>query len=223
MIALNHVDAVIFDCDGLLVDSEPCWFRAEESIFADYGRPYTTADQARLLGTEYRRAAAVMAAMLGRPQDADEVAGQLLARTAAQIRAGVEALPGAVAFARACAARVPVCVASNSPRELVDLMLRVVGLAALPVVTAADVAAPKPAPDLYLAACARVGAEPARAVAFEDSPTGARSARAAGLYVVAVPSLPGQQVDADLVRDTLADPALAAWAAGLPRRADSRG
>ncbi|GGK19805.1 haloacid dehalogenase [Pilimelia terevasa] len=199
------MDGVVFDCDGLLVDTEPCWFAAERSIFAEYGRVYGHAEQAQLIGTQYRAAAARMAAMLGRPQDAAPIADRLLARTAEAIRRDCQAMPGARELVGACAARGPVAVASNSPRALVDLSLAAAGFAALPVVTADDVPAPKPAPDVYLAACAALGVRPARAVAFEDSPTGARAARAAGLYVVAVPSLPDQPIDADLTLASLAD------------------
>ncbi|GGJ96895.1 haloacid dehalogenase [Pilimelia anulata] len=213
MIDWSRVDGVVLDCDGLLADTEPCWFRAEDSIFAEYGRRYGRAEQAELIGTEYRAAAARIAAMLGHPGHAERIADTLLSRVADEIRRGAHPMPGAVALARACAARLPVAVASNSPRPLVELTLAAIGLADLPVVTAADVPRPKPAPDVYAAACARLGVAPGRAVAFEDSPTGARAARAAGMYVVAVPSLPDQEFDADTRVPSLTDPVITDWLA----------
>ena len=83
--------------------------------------------------------------------------------------------------------------------------------------SAEEVARPKPAPDLYLRACELLGVEPSRCVAFEDSATGAASARAAGLYVIAVPSLPGE-LEHDWLLDSLADPELLAWVESLPAR-----
>lgn len=130
---------------------------------------------------------------------------------------GVAALPGAADLVRACAERLPVAVASNSPRSLLDTALGSSGLAELlPLSFAADeVAAPKPAPDLYLTACRALGADPGSCVAFEDSNTGIRAARAAGLHLVTVPSLAGQELDHDWLLGSLADPELQAWSRAL--------
>jgi beta-phosphoglucomutase-like phosphatase (HAD superfamily) len=104
-------------------------------------------------------------------------------------------------------------VASNSPRALLDLALRCAGFGAtIPVsVAAEEVPSPKPAPDLYLRACWMLGVPPGRALAFEDSPTGLRSAAAAGLRTVGVPGLAGLELAADLVVPSLADPRLLGW------------
>ena len=109
---------------------------------------------------------------------------------------------------------IPIAVASNSPRRFVDAALRSAALDYLftVVITADDVDQAKPAPDLYLQACAELSAEPAHSVAFEDSRTGAASARAAGLFVVGVPSAPGGTLDADALYGSLADPGLQSWA-----------
>jgi HAD superfamily hydrolase (TIGR01509 family) len=121
---------------------------------------------------------------------------------------GAAPLPGARELVEALVGRTPIAVASNSPETFVRAALEAAGLAAAftTVVTADQVAEAKPAPDTYLAACDRLGAGPARSVALEDSPTGVAAARAAGLYVVGVPSLPGVVLEADLVAESLAHP-----------------
>jgi HAD superfamily hydrolase (TIGR01509 family) len=215
--APTRVAAVVFDCDGLLVETESRWTIAETAVFDEYGFPFGPEQKAMLLGRAVEEAAPDMAEYFGRPGDADAIAADLLERVHREIAAQAEALPGALELVRACAARVPVAVASNSPRSLVDLALAPSGLGdLLPVrITIEDVERPKPWPDLFLEACRRLGADPASSVAFEDSGTGMRSARAAGLYVVGVPSLAGLEVDCDWQVESLADPELVAWAAAL--------
>lgn len=112
---------------------------------------------------------------------------------------------------------MPIAVASNSPRELLDAALWSAGLADCFTHTFAadEVRSPKPAPELYLTACETLGATPRRSVAFEDSATGIASARAAGLYVAVVPSLPGAGLDHDWLGTSLAEPELLDWAGGL--------
>lgn len=212
-------DAIIFDCDGLLVDTESRWSIAEASLFARHGFPFGPAQKELLIGHSIEDATARMAEHFGRPGTGNDIAAELLSRVRAAIDALAEPLPGAAEMVRACAAKVRVAVASNSPRDLLDLALKRSGLAELlPVSVAADeVSRPKPDPELYLAACARLGAEPSRSVAFEDSGTGVAAARAAGLYVVTVPSMPDARLDSDWQLDSLADPALLAWASAISR------
>lgn len=118
---------------------------------------------------------------------------------------------------RACTERVPVAVASNSPRELLETALRSAGLVDFLAhsFAADEVRSPKPAPDLYLTACRALGVAPTSSVAFEDSATGVASARAAGLHVAVVPSLAGTDLDHDWLGTSLADPQLLAWAETL--------
>jgi HAD superfamily hydrolase (TIGR01509 family) len=125
-------------------------------------------------------------------------------------------LPGARAIAETLRRRgIPVAVSSNSPRRFVDTALRSAGLHDLfeVLVSAEDAEHGKPAPDLYLAACSRLAAAPGRSVAFEDSSTGVASARAAGMFVIAVPSAPAALLDAHLIYDSLTHPDLVAWMA----------
>ncbi|GAA2604582.1 HAD family hydrolase [Paractinoplanes durhamensis] len=215
-----EVDAIVFDCDGLLVDTETCWTRAETAIFADHRHAFGLEQKKLLIGRTLRDGAAAMAAYFGRPQEVEAVTKRLHDLVAEELAAGADALPGARELVTAVRGRVPIAVASNSPRPFVEAALRSAGLADLftHVCTADDVENPKPAPDLYLTACAGLGATPARSVAFEDSGTGARSARAAGMFIIGVPSLPGVPLETDALYPSLADPALTDWAAALVGR-----
>jgi HAD superfamily hydrolase (TIGR01509 family) len=208
---------VVFDCDGLLVDTEGCWTRAETALFQAHGHDFGQEQKALVIGKSLADVGGVMADYFGRPGEGAVLAAELLDGVRRELAAGAQALPGAVELVRACAARVPVAVASNSPRVLLDAALSSSGLAGLFGVSFAadEVAAAKPAPDLYLAACAALGAEPSACVAFEDSGTGIAAARAAGLHLVVVPSLPSQSLDHDWRADSLADPALQAWSLAL--------
>ncbi|MEV4742581.1 HAD family phosphatase [Streptomyces sp. NPDC049555] len=211
-------DAVVFDCDGLLVDTESRWTVAETAVFAAHGHPFGPAQKALVVGRTLESAAEAMAAYFGCPDAGADIAADLLARVRRELARGAEALPGAVELVRACRAAVPVAVASNSPRELLDAALWSAGLTDFfPHSFAADeVLSPKPAPELYLTACEALGANPRRSVAFEDSATGIAAARAAGLYVAVVPSLEGTALDHDWLGTSLADPALQTWAGALP-------
>ncbi|MFF7964165.1 HAD family hydrolase [Streptomyces sp. NPDC007903] len=210
-------EAVVFDCDGLLVDTEVCWTVAESAIFAEHGHPFGPEQKALVIGRTLEAAGEAMAQYLGRPRAGAELAAELLERVRKELSRGATALPGAAELVRACRAAVPVAVASNSPRELLDVALWSAGLAGCFTHTFAadEVRSPKPAPELYLTACETLGATPRRSVAFEDSATGIASARAAGLYVAVVPSLPGADLDHDWLGTGLAEPELLDWAGGL--------
>lgn len=212
-------EAVVFDCDGLLVDTEACATVAETAIFAAHGHPFGPEQKALVIGRTVEAAGEAMAQYFGRPDAGAEIAAELLERVRKELSRGAAALPGAADLVRACRAAVPVAVASNSPRELLDAALWSAGLADCFThsFAADEVRSPKPAPELYLTACATLGAAPERSVAFEDSATGIASARAAGLYVAVVPSLPGAGLDHDWLGDSLADPAVRDWARGLGR------
>jgi HAD superfamily hydrolase (TIGR01509 family) len=209
-----HVDAVVFDCDGLLVDTETAWTRAETAIFAEHGHGFGLDQKKIVIGGTLEAAGLAMAGYFGRPGDGPRLARRLHYLVAAELAAGADPLPGARELVLSLRGRVPIAVASNSPRAFVRSALVSAGLDDLftEVFAAEDVEHPKPAPDLYLAACAGLGADPSRAVAFEDSRTGATAARAAGMYVVGVPSLPGVVLDTDAVFSTLTDPVLTRWA-----------
>ncbi len=136
------------------------------------------------------------------------MSAELYALALEEIANGAEPRPGAVELLRELDGRWPVAVASNSPRSHLLAGLTRTGLtdAFDVVIGVEDIAEPKPAPDIYLRACELLGVAPPESVALEDSPPGAAAARAAGLYVVGVPSVHGVELEADAVFDSLADP-----------------
>ena len=207
-------EAVVFDCDGLLVDSEPCWTVAETELFARYGLSFTMDYKAKLIGRSLPAAALVMAELFGEPQSsAARLETELFALVTEVVSAQAEAMPGAGELVAQIGNSVPVAVASNSPRALLDAALTRGGFTGVfPVSIAADeVSTPKPDPEMYHVACSRLGSNPERVLAFEDSMTGVASARAAGVRVVGVPTLKHDEFSADAVVASLIDPSLLRW------------
>jgi HAD superfamily hydrolase (TIGR01509 family) len=204
---------VVFDCDGLLVDTEPCWTIGETQLFARRGIGFGPREKALLIGKSLPTAAEGLAELFGAPGTAAAIAEELMLLVEQAVARSALAMPGALDVVAAAARRVPVAVASNSPRAMLDAALRRGGFdGTFPVSVAADeVVAAKPAPDMYLAACEALGVPPDRCLAFEDSMTGLRSAQAAGLRTVGVPTLRHEPFPADLVFESLADGRLLAW------------
>ena len=204
--------AIVFDCDGLLVDTEGCWTIAERELFRARGRPYEAADKQALIGVAVPTACALLAEAFADGSSAEQIERDLLARVHRVIAREGRAMEGATELLALALARLPTAVASNSPRSLLDLALGVAGFGALPAVTVAadEVENPKPEPDLYRTACARLGVAPGDALAVEDSATGVRAARAAGMRTIGVPTLRGVDIGADRTLSTLADPRLRA-------------
>ncbi len=203
--------AVVFDADGVLVDSEPAWAAARADLFARHGRRFGPGDVRRALGTGVAGTGELLAGLLGAPERVDALAAELLELLLEQVRARPPvALPGAAGLIGELRGRTPLAVASNAPRALLDTTLGATGLAGLAdvVVAADEVARPKPAPDLYVEALRRLGAPAAASVAVEDSPAGATSARAAGMWVIGVPSSAGVRLPADELAGSLRDASL---------------
>jgi HAD superfamily hydrolase (TIGR01509 family) len=191
--------AVVFDNDGLLLDTESVWTRAEQDLFARRGTEFTPGDKRELVGTSAEIAGGVLERRLGEPGRAAELIEELNALVVAELEHGVEAMLGARELLTALRRRgTPIGLVSNSPLVFVNRSLQLAGFEDLfdVVLSAHEVAAPKPAPDPYLEACRRLGVEPGPAVvALEDSPTGVAAARAAGLTVIGVPSIEGVALD----------------------------
>jgi HAD superfamily hydrolase (TIGR01509 family) len=210
--------AALFDNDGLTLDTESAWTRAEQALFARYGQTFTMEHKRELLGTAPAVSAAKLERMLGQPGSA--LSDELYALAVEEVAKTAEPMPGAVALLAALAdAGVPVGLVSNARRRFVEPALRAAGLneTFAVVVTVDDVARPKPAPDAYLAAAAALGAEPAACAVLEDSPTGLAAGRAAGALTIGIPSLPGVVLEADVVGASLEDPVV--WRAlGLEAR-----
>lgn len=204
----------MFDCDGLLLETESRWTIAEQVLCDRWGVAFSMELKRRLLGTHLDRAGEILADWFGKPtRDSAAMADQLISAYREAIdEHGVEPMPGALRLVTALAEQIPIAVASNTSFE--DTR-RVLSRSALPdhaftaIICAGGHVAPKPAPDVYLAACGAIDCEPARTVAFEDSPVGARSATAAGMVVVGVPSTNGVALEAHITIPTLehVDPA----------------
>jgi HAD superfamily hydrolase (TIGR01509 family) len=213
--------AVIFDNDGLTLDTEHTWTRAEAALYARYGAEFTLDHKREMLGTSGLKSALTMERHLDQPGRGDELRVELRDLVHAELDGtGVEPMPGVIELIEALVERgIPIALATNSGREFATRALRAAGLFErfAAVVSAEDVELPKPAPDVYLAAAAAVGAEPEACVALEDSQTGVAAATAAGMTVIGVPSFPGIDLSAaDLVAPSLRDPRV--WALlGLER------
>ena len=181
------LQAVLFDMDGTLVDTERLWWEAVQDIATGLGRPLTEADQPEVLGRPVEYTADWLGALTGAPDLGDRLHDEFTQR----VRTGIVPRPGALALLDALARDgVPTALVTASPRSVADSVLAVLGADRFRVsVTADDTARTKPDPDPYLAACRALGVDPARCVAVEDTPTGVHSAEAAGCAVLAVPSL----------------------------------
>jgi HAD superfamily hydrolase (TIGR01509 family) len=203
-------DAVVFDNDGLLLDTEEAWTRAESELFRRHGSTFTMDHKRDLIGSSHSIAAGKLEVMLDQPGAGRALMDELHALVMAEAAHDVEPRPGAVALVEALtAAGIPIAVASNSPRAFLDLVLKTSGMAERFAITVAgdEVPRPKPAPDIYVEACRRLRADPGKSIGLEDSPTGAQAAKAAGLTVIGVPYLPDLEIPpADLVAPSLADP-----------------
>jgi HAD superfamily hydrolase (TIGR01509 family) len=210
----DRFEAVVFDNDGLLLDTEAAWTRAEESLFERHGNSFTREHKRELIGTSPTTSAAKLEVMLDLPGRGPALMDELHELVMEEALSGVPARPGALELLESVrAAGLPVGVASNSAREFVERVLSVAGLLDGQidvVITASEVEHPKPAPDLYLSACAALGADPARAAALEDSAVGVTAAVAAGMYVIAIPYFPDLPIEgASLTAESLADPRVA--------------
>ena len=199
---------IVFDNDGLLLDTEPCWTRAQQAVFARRGRVFDLAAKQALVGTSPQTAAAVLERLLDAPGRGRELADEMYADALVEISHGANPRPHALELLRAASRVLPLAVASNAPRSHLLAGLRRTGLgnAFDAVLGVDDVENPKPSPDLYLRACELLGVPPAKVVALEDSPPGVAAARAAGLLVVGVPSVEGVELAADVVAPSLGDP-----------------
>ena len=187
--------AVVFDNDGLLLDTESVWTRAEQDLFERRGLEFTPADKMELVGTSAAIAGSVLERRLEEPGRAGALIEELNELVIAELEHGVEAMVGARELLAALRERgTPIGLVSNSPIEFVRRSLEIVAFGDRfdVVVSAHETAAPKPAPDPYLEACRRLGVEAGPSVvALEDSPTGVAAARAAGLTVIGIPSIEG--------------------------------
>lgn len=184
------IEAVVFDMDGVLIETEELWDEVREQLAQETGARYDAVAQRAMMGMSAPEWSAYME-QLGVPGPPAAIDAEVVRRLIARYRERLPLIPGAVdAVQRLAAAGFTLAVASSSNRVLIDLVLAESGLAPLFTATASseEVARGKPSPDVYLEACRRIGVDPAAATAVEDSHSGIRSAKAAGLRVVAIPN-----------------------------------
>jgi HAD superfamily hydrolase (TIGR01509 family) len=183
-------EAVVFDMDGVLIASEEVWDAVREEYVRERGGHYDAEVQRALMGmssTEWSRYLHETAGVPGTPEVInDDVVRRMLAAYEREL----PLVDGAAAAVRRLAARFPLAVASSSNRPLIDTVLETAGLASLfaATVSSEEVAHGKPAPDVYLEAARRLGVAATRCTAVEDSHGGIRSAKAAGMRVIAIPN-----------------------------------
>jgi HAD superfamily hydrolase (TIGR01509 family) len=183
------IEAVVFDLDGVLIDSEPVWEEVRRDLVAEHGGQWPPDAQHRLMGMSTPEWARYLTGELGVRLPPEQAAAVVTERMAARYSGRLPLLPGAAGAVRALAAHWPLGLASSSPPSLIAAVLDASALRGCfrAAMSTEQVAAGKPAPDIYLAVTAALGVQPGRCAAVEDSANGLRSAAAAGLRVIAIP------------------------------------
>ncbi len=183
------IEAVVFDLDGVLIDSEPVWEQVRRGLVTERGGHWASDAQRRLMGMSTPEWARYLSEDLGVGLPPGEVAAIVTDRMAARYREHIPLLPGAAGAVRRLAGRWPLGLASSAPAVLIETVLQSAGLRPDFQVTMSTEQVPrgKPAPDIYLAVAGCLGVAAASCAAVEDSSNGLRSAAAAGLRVIAVP------------------------------------
>jgi HAD superfamily hydrolase (TIGR01509 family) len=215
-----RLSAVIFDLDGVLLESEQVWSAAKRELTLARGGVWSEAAEHEMLGMSSTEWSRYMRDQLRVPMEPSEISAAVVELVARRYREELPLIDGADAAVRALAARFPLGLASSSNRQIIDLVLELTGWAALFSVTVSseEVAHGKPAPDVYLETVGRLGVAAGSGAAAEDSGAGISSALAAGLTVVAIPNRaypPDPEIlrQADVVLDSLSQ--LEAAIAGL--------
>jgi HAD superfamily hydrolase (TIGR01509 family) len=205
------IEGVIFDLDGVLLDSEHVWDEIREQLARERGGRWHERAQREMMGMSSLEWSRYMHDEIGVPDPPEEISAEVVRRLEAVYRDHLPTVPGAKEAVERMADRWPLALASSSNRELIVLALQLLGVADRfqAIVSSEEVARGKPAPDVYLEAARRLAVSPDRAAAVEDSHNGIRSAKAAGMRVIAIPNRrfpPGEDAlaEADLVVETLA-------------------
>jgi HAD superfamily hydrolase (TIGR01509 family) len=184
------ISAVVFDLDGVLLDSEQVWDEVREQLTRERGGRWHENAQREMMGMSSTEWSRYMRDSLGLSEPPEEISAEVVRRLEDRYRTQLPLLDGAREAAERLAARWPLGLASSSNRELIDLVLDVSGLARFFRVTVSseEVRRGKPAPDVYLEAARRLEVGPESCAAVEDSSNGIRSAKAAGMRVIAIPN-----------------------------------
>jgi HAD superfamily hydrolase (TIGR01509 family) len=183
------IEAVVFDLDGVLVDSEPVWEQVRRQVVAEHGGHWAPDAQQRLMGMSTGEWARYLGEDLGVGLPPGQIAALVIERMAARYTEHLPLMPGAVEAVRRLAAHWPLGLASSSPQPLIETVLDAASLRSSfeTTMSTEQVSRGKPAPDIYLAVTGQLGRQPERCAAVEDSSNGLRSAAAAGLHVIAIP------------------------------------
>lgn len=184
------IDAVVFDLDGVIIASEELWDEVRENLARERGGRWSAQAQADMMGMSSTEWSRYLHEVVGLPESPEEINREVVRRMLGRYSDHLPLIDGAVDAVKRLAARWPLGLASSSNRELIDHVLELSGLASCFKVTVSseEVERGKPAPDVHLEAARRLGVEPSRSVAIEDSASGIRSAHAAGMHVVAIPN-----------------------------------
>ncbi len=203
-------DAVVFDLDGVLVDSEHVWDEIREQLARERGGRWHEGAQRAMMGMSSPEWSRYMHDEIGLAEAPEEINAEVVRRLEGRYREALPLLGGAAEAVERLASRWPLGLASSSNRSIIDLVLGLSGLAPLfqATVSSEEVTAGKPAPDVYLEAARRLGVDARRCTAIEDSHNGIRSARAAGMRVIATPNPrypPGDDAlaEADVVLESI--------------------
>ena len=184
------IEAVIFDLDGVLLESEEVWDTVREAFVRERGGRYDAEVQRAMMGMSSVEWSRYLHEVAGVPDEPEEINAEVMRRMLAAYGERLPLLPGAVEAVRRLGERFPLGLASSSNRVLIDRVLETAGVAALfrATVSSEEVAQGKPAPDVYLETARQLGVAPGLCAAVEDSHGGIRSAHAAGMRVVAIPN-----------------------------------
>ncbi len=184
------IEAVVFDLDGVLLDTEQVWDEVREGLTRERNGRYDERAQQAMMGMSSGEWSRYMHDELGLPEPPEEINAEVVRRLLARYRERLPLIPGAVEAVERLAERWPLAVASSSNRELIEEFLDGSGLRTRfrTWVSSEEAGRGKPAPDVFLEAARRLGVPPQRCTAIEDSANGLRAARAAGMRVVAVPN-----------------------------------
>ena len=206
------IDAVVFDLDGVIVDSEQVWDEVRQIYTREVGGTFTEAATRAMMGMSSPEWSRYMSESLGVPGTPEAINADIVDRMLERYSGAPPLIPGAVDAVRRMAAPWPLAIASSSNPELIEVVLRAAGIDSLfqATVSSQQVARGKPAPDVYLEAARMLGAKPGRCAAVEDSQAGIRSAKAAGMLVLVVPNPhfpPGDDAlaQADVVLGSIAE------------------
>jgi HAD superfamily hydrolase (TIGR01509 family) len=206
------IDAVVFDLDGVIIDSEELWNEVREALARERGGRWSARAQADMMGMSSTEWSRYLHDVVGLQEPPEEINREVVDRMLARYSERLPLIDGALDAVKRLAAHWPLGVASSSNRELIDRVLEVSGLAPYfkATVSSEEVAHGKPAPDVYLEAARRLGVKPSRCAAIEDSASGIRSAHAAGMRVIAIPNHafpppPDVVASADVVLDSIAE------------------